>query len=327
MSTAADNECNEEGSSSAAPCCVPSESRPRLRISFSGGRTSALMTKLCVDKMGQTHDILITFANTGCEHEKTLEFVSQCDIHFGWNVVWLESVFNMDRGKGVVSRVVDYKTASRNGEPFEEYIQKNGLPNPMNPRCTDRLKEMSMDHYTHKMIGWKRGSYQTAIGIRADEMDRMSPNYKEKGFIYPLASMGYRKGDVKAALLEWPFDLDLKSEAYGNCVWCWKKSHRKLLTIAKNHPEHFEFPLRMEREYGEHRLSDAEPSPRVMFRKNTSAVEILAEAEIGAFREYSDSDYLQPSLFTFDMDHSSGCGESCEIGADLYSHNRQEHQP
>jgi len=39
--------------------------KPRLAISFSGGRTSAVMTKLCVDKFSNTHDIEITFAHTG----------------------------------------------------------------------------------------------------------------------------------------------------------------------------------------------------------------------------------------------------------------------
>ena len=296
-------------------CSVSSVCRPRLRISFSGGRTSALMTRLCVERMSATHDILITFANTGCEHEKTLDFVNQCDKHFGWGVVWLESVFNLTRGKGVVSKVVSYETASRNGEPFEGYIQKNGLPNTMNPRCTDRLKEMCMDHYTHKVQGWKRGSYQTVIGIRADEIDRVNPDYKEKGFMYPLADWGYRKDDVKAALMAWPFDLDLESEAYGNCTWCWKKSHRKLLTVAKHHPEHFDFPVRMEAKYGKHRISPDEPAPRVMFRKNKSAAVILEEAKTTAFREYSDNYHIAPSLFTFDMDYSIGCGESCEIGS------------
>jgi hypothetical protein len=297
--------------------------KTRLRISFSGGRTSALMTRLCVERMSATHDILITFANTGCEHEKTLDFVNQCDKHYGWGVVWLESVFNMTRGKGVVSKVVSYETASRDGEPFEEYIQKNGLPNTMNPRCTDRLKEMCMDHYTHKIHGWKRGTYLTAIGIRADEIDRVNPNYKEKGFMYPLADWGYRKDDVKAALMAWPFDLDLESEAYGNCVWCWKKSHRKLLTVAKNHPEHFDFPLRMEAKYGMHRLSN-EPSPRVIFRKNRTALDILEEAKAGDFREYSDNDHIAPSLFTLDMDYSIGCGESCEIGSSFSTAKTQK---
>ena len=65
--------------------------KPKLAISFSGGRTSAVMTKLCVEKFKDTHDIAIIFANTGCEHENTLDFVNKCDKHFGWGVVWIEA--------------------------------------------------------------------------------------------------------------------------------------------------------------------------------------------------------------------------------------------
>ena len=99
-------------------------SKPKLAISFSGGRTSAVMTKLCVEKFSDTHDIAITFANTGCEHENTLKFVDQCDKHFGWGVVWVEAVINQEKGIGPKHRIVDYETASRYGEPFEDAIKK-----------------------------------------------------------------------------------------------------------------------------------------------------------------------------------------------------------
>jgi len=288
--------------------------KPRIRVSFSGGRTSALMTRYVVERYGVTHDIVITFSNTGCEHENTLKFVNQCDEFFGWNVVWLESVFNMQKGKGVKAKIVSYGTASRNGEPFIEYIKKNGLPNMMNPRCSDRLKEHAMDHYTHQQIGWKRGSYLTAIGIRADEIDRVNPNYKERGFIYPLADLGIRKDEVKLALAEWPFDLDLKSEAYGNCVWCWKKSLRKLMTLAKEDESIFNFAKMVEAKYGGHKLSDDEKENRVMFRKKMSAFDIIRKANAEHFAPFIDSQYLQPSLFDSNLDMSLGCGESCEVG-------------
>ena len=81
--------------------------KPRLGISFSGGKTSAVMSKLCFDKFRETHDISITFANTGCEHEETLKFVDQCDKHFNWGVVWIEAVVQPQKGKGILHKVVD----------------------------------------------------------------------------------------------------------------------------------------------------------------------------------------------------------------------------
>ena len=83
-------------------------SKPKLAISFSGGRTSAVMTKLCVDKFSETHDIAITFANTGSEHENTLKFVDQCDKHFGWNVVWVEAVGQQQHTLGWLNLLEEY---------------------------------------------------------------------------------------------------------------------------------------------------------------------------------------------------------------------------
>lgn len=42
------------------------ESRSRLAISFSGGRTSAYMTDMLLGRYRDTHEVVVTFANTGC---------------------------------------------------------------------------------------------------------------------------------------------------------------------------------------------------------------------------------------------------------------------
>ena len=195
------------------------------------------------------------------------------------------------------------------------------MPNPNQPNCTSRLKEDVMDSYRHRDLGWKRASYYTAIGIRADEMDRMSDKRHEKKFVYPLADSGWTKEDVKAECATWPFDLDLKGEHYGNCTWCWKKSLRKLMTLAKEDVSIFDFPLRIEKihsltnQKGEH-----ENIERKFFRKNMTTVDIIEMARTTNFEPYVDVDQLdfgfsQPSYDVF-LDTGSACGESCEIGAD-----------
>ena len=292
----------------------------KLAISFSGGRTSAVMTKLCVEKFSKTHDIAITFANTGCEHENTLKFVDQCDKHFGWNVVWVEALVNPEKGKGIRHRVVTFETASRNGEPFESYVAKYGLPGPTHPQCTSRLKEDVM--YDHRRsMGWKRGSYWTAIGIRADEMDRMSESRLEKQFVYPLVDAGWTKADIKTECAKWPFDLDLKGEHYGNCTWCFKKSLRKLLTLAVDNEAIFAFPKMLEEKYQLVRDSDYDrDGEHKIFRKHMSTVDIIEMARTKNFEPYADTNQLdfgfsQASYDVF-LDTGSACGESCEIGAD-----------
>lgn len=290
--------------------------KPRLAISFSGGRTSAVMTKLCVDKFSETHDIAITFANTGCEHDNTLKFVDQCDKHFGWNVVWVEAVVNPEKGKGIRHKIVTFETASRNGKPFEDYIKKEGLTGPSNPGCTTRLKELPMNSYLKRELGWS--GYWTAIGIRADEIDRVSEKRIEKKFVYPLVDAGWTKEDVKSECASWPFDLDLKGEHYGNCTWCWKKSLRKLMTLAKDDVWLFEFPRRMEYEHERTNLQ-GEHKGRQIFRNNMTTVDVIEMARTKDFEPYVDIDQTQMfSEASYDvfLDTGSACGESCEIGAD-----------
>jgi 3'-phosphoadenosine 5'-phosphosulfate sulfotransferase (PAPS reductase)/FAD synthetase len=293
--------------------------KPKLAISFSGGRTSAVMTKLCVDKFSDTHDIAITFANTGCEHENTLKFVEQCDKHFGWGVVWVEALINQKQGEGTRHTVVNYETASRKGEPFIEAAKKYGLPNPIFQWCTRELKEHAMRSYLRYTLEWKPKTYWTAIGIRSDEMDRVSQKRLEHMFVYPLVDAGWTKEDIKAECASWPFDLDLKGEHYGNCVWCYKKSMRKLLTLAQDDETIFDFPKYLEDKFSECGAGATE-QPRQIFRKKMTTVDIISMAREGNFEPYVDTDQLdfgfsQPSYDVF-LDTGSACGESCEIGAD-----------
>jgi len=292
--------------------------KPKLAISFSGGRTSAVMTKLCVEKFKDTHDIAITFANTGSEHENTLKFVDQCDKHFGWNVVWIEAVVNPERGKGIRHKVVTYETAARDGEPLEADFAKHGLPGPGWLHCTRDTKELPIKDYL-KSLGWKWGEFWIAIGIRSDEMDRVSQNREKLKFVYPLVDAGWTKEDVKAECMSWPFDLDLKGEHYGNCTWCWKKSLRKHMTLALESPEVFDFPRRMEEKYSHITTTNDPNMSRQMFRKNMTTVDIIEMARTTDFEPYVDID--QSQLFSqanYDvfLDTGSACGESCEIGAD-----------
>lgn len=292
----------------------------KLAISFSGGRTSAVMTRTLWDRLrGTDTQIIITFANTGEEDPATLDFVHRCDTEFGWGVVWVECDVDPRRGKGVRHRVVDYATASRNGEPFERYIAKYGIPNHTNPKCTDVLKTLPMESYLRSR-GYRFGQekdHQTAIGIRADEMDRVDTNYRIKRFIYPLLSAGITKRDVAIAIKAWPFDLGISGDHFGNCRWCWKKSDRKLLTVMRENPAAFAFPERMERQYGTFKAdAKAGHNGRRYFFRGHRSVEDLRQRAVAGFRPYSDDPHHHAYDFDPDLDVGSACGESCEIGAD-----------
>lgn len=244
----------------------------RLNVSLSGGRTSLDMTKR-LKKAGvlPRRNVVVTFANTGEEDERTLRFVQEADQAYDLGVVWVEARVDLRDGFGTRHRVVTYETASRAGEPFERVIEKYGLPGPGYLHCTRELKANAIKSYL-RSIGWSAGSYDTAVGIRADEIDRMQT---EGGFVYPLAKLGVTKPDVHAAFVGENVQLDLPEEL-GNCVWCWKKSLWKLIWLMRNHPRVFDFPRRMEAAHAFTGAGDGRR--RYLFRHHLTVADIEAMA-------------------------------------------------
>lgn len=284
-----------------------------LFISFSGGKTSAYMTKWLLDnKKGDYDEIVVLFANTGQENEETLNFVNQCDINFKFNTVWLEALVNPEFGCGTRELITNYESASRNGAPFERVIKKYGIPNKAAPFCTRELKLAPMNSYI-KSLGWKKGTYETAIGIRFDEMDRVSSKMKELNIIYPLAE---ENKQTKQSINRWwerqSFNLNLP-EHYGNCKTCFKKSRRKLLTIAQDNPEFFKFFDEMEMKHGR-TGNHSRDENRKFFRDRESAKDILAASK-QHFKRYDPRESIDTNLDLFDefMDSANGCSESCEV--------------
>lgn len=289
----------------------------QIFISFSGGATSAYMTHMIKEWVKETcpwRRVITLFANTGQEHEATLEFVKRCDEEFGFGTVWVEAVVDRRHGKGIRHKRVDFETASRNGEPFEAVIAKYGIPNAASPSCTRDTKLAPMTSFL-RSVRWRAGMYSTAVGIRVDEIDRVSfSKMKNCGYFYPFADAGITKEDVRQWWLKQKFRLNLP-EHLGNCVWCWKKTNRKLLTIAKENPLYFDFPKRMEEIYpfaGPDRRVGADRPPRVFNRGNKRIVDILEEST-RPFDPFIDGKFIP---FDELMDVGGSCGDSCEIGAD-----------
>jgi len=274
----------------------------RVLISFSGGRTSGYMTHRLLRELPDTVDARIVFANTGQEDDRTLNFVNDCENIFGWDITWVEADVHHGERKGTTHKIVDFNSASRNGEPFEEVIKKYGLPNQSMPHCTRELKLQPIKSLCREW-GWKKGTYHSAVGIRADEMDRMSA-YAEKEFlVYPLVKWGVKKPEI----LEWwrqqNFDLYVP-EHRGNCVWCWKKSFKKLVQVHREDEDLFDFPLRMEKEYGwTGSLAKKSGNRQTMFRGNRSAKDVIEMSQSG-HEGFEDPNFVEE------------CAESCEVFSD-----------
>lgn len=209
-------------------------------ISFSGGRTSAYMLwRVLQSNGGLPEEAAVCFANTGKEDEATLRFVDRCSKEWGVPITWLE--YRPEEPKFVV---VDFNTASRDGEPFEALIRKRQyLPNPVSRFCTVELKVRTIHRYL-KSLGWTE--WDSMLGIRADEPRRLAKignqdygKHEEK--TAPLGQSGITKEMVGEFWRNQLFDLELPNHdgvtLHGNCDLCYLKGGAQILSLIQEKPQ------------------------------------------------------------------------------------------
>ena len=268
----------------------------------------------CLLHWEEKFDMKIVFANTGQENEETLVFVDKCDKKFNLNVHWVEAVAHHGERKGCTHKIVDFETASRNGEPFEDIIKKYGIPNHSFPHCTRETKLAPITSFPREYFGTRK--YQTAIGIRVDEIDRMSSRRIENRIIYPLIEkdmVQMTKPKINFFWKTMPFRLNLRGYQ-GNCKTCWKKSDKKLWLIAKESPEQFNFMNDMEEKYprvGAEFKKDETCVDRVFFRKHRTAKDILEQSKSFEGKVVDDAQIYDIELDLFDDTESCDVWSSC----------------
>jgi len=211
-------------------------------VSFSGGRTSGLMLRKLLMAYGGKlpADCHVVFANTGKEDEATLRFVRDCAELWRVPIVWVEY-----RPDGDGWALVDFASASRNGEPFEALIRKrNYLPNPVARFCTVELKILRAVDYM-RSLGYTE--HDNLIGLRADEPRRLAklradPSGGTKGVERraPLAEAGLTRWHVAHFWQRSDFDLALPNidgtTMHGNCDLCFLKHSAIVASLIAEKP-------------------------------------------------------------------------------------------
>ncbi len=218
----------------------------RTAISVSGGRTSGYMLWRALQSNGGRlpDGCIALFANTGKEHEATLEFVRDMSARWAVPIQWVEY-----REEAPGFACVDFDGAARSGEPFEALIRKRRfLPNSVTRFCTSELKIRTMFKHI-RSLGWldDEDGVEQFIGIRADEQRRVakmrsgkhSESVKFENRI-PLADAGITVGDVAAFWADQPFGLALPSingrTVHGNCDLCFLKPAAQVMSLIREEP-------------------------------------------------------------------------------------------
>lgn len=215
-------------------------------INFSGGRTSAYMTKRLLDETNEKY--IICFQNTGRESRETLDFINECDKRWNLGIVWVEY-----RHPSVVKErfeVVTYDTASRNGQPFDFLLKQRpaSIPNVAFRYCTLELKIKTVKRYL-KSIGVT--DYISFNGIRYDEPKRWAKikDNEEFDVELPLVSWKVTKRDVMDFWASQEFDLGI-NDPYGNCDGCFLKGKGKLIQILSKNPDALDWWINVEKASG-----------------------------------------------------------------------------
>jgi len=246
-------------------------------LSFSGGRTSAFMLHRALEANdGLPDEAVVCFANTGKEEEATLRFVQDCSEKWAVPITWVEY-----RAPASYA-VVDFETASREGEPFEALMRHRGLiPNPMSRFCTQELKIRSMarllkDRGMVETVG--AGEFFSWVGIRADEPRRAAKIDRSRT---PLVTAGIGAQDVGAFWKAQPFDLGLPNmngkTMHGNCDLCFLKPAAQVAALIAEKPSRAVWWARMEREIPTLGRTTAQGSVFRMDRASYAAMATTAE--------------------------------------------------
>lgn len=246
-------------------------------ISFSGGRTSAYMLwRYLESNQGLPEQAIVCFCNTGKEDESTLQFVFDCQKNWGIPIVWLE--YDNSESKFVI---VDFYSASRNGEPFEKLIErKKYLPNPVARFCTAELKILTIDRY-FKSLGIEE--YATAVGLRADEQRRAARMVDK---LMPLIKAGVTQKDIQNFWNANSFNLKLPFNngitPLGNCDLCFLKGGNQIVSLIADKPQRAVWWAEMETKIGGTWRSDR-PAYKEMMQFVDQQKDLFSDESIDCF--------------------------------------------
>jgi hypothetical protein len=271
---------------------------------------SSIMMALKLKEWYPDHTILYAMANTSKEDIKSLDFMHKCDEYFDLGVNWIQAIFNPKRGDGVGFEIVDYYTLKRKGEIFEQGIKKLGISSKINAWCNRDMKLVPLKKFADSVFGLD--NYSIAVGLRADEIDRVKKAYYTNNTFYPLMDNGITTKDRNRFWNEQPIQIEIPAYK-GNCDLCYKKSNRKIMTVIKEEPNKVDWWNKMIKQYSQIPIEGkpsynayAENGGMSFYRQNIS-LDTLIEMASKPFKRATDEYIYESDLFDIEEECGSGC--------------------
>jgi 3'-phosphoadenosine 5'-phosphosulfate sulfotransferase (PAPS reductase)/FAD synthetase len=321
------------------------EDNKNILCTISAGYSSIMMA-LKIKEWYPDHKVVYVMANTSKEHKESLIFMNKCDEYFNLNMNWIEAEFYYGRiingtkhifttkeferlskrnffrcsygylktighfKVGVKPRVVKYKDLKTKGEIFENGIKKLGISSKINAWCNRDMKIVPIKKFADSIFGLN--NYSIAVGMRADEIDRVGKAYKTNNTFYPLLDNGITTKDRNKFWSKQPIKIEIPAYK-GNCDLCYKKSNRKIMTVLKEEPDKAEWWNNMIKKYSQISIEGkpsynayAENGGMNFYRQNISLDELIKMAS-EPFKMATDEYVYENDLFDKEEDCGSGC--------------------
>lgn len=203
---------------------IEEDMEKRNLLWFSCGVTSAVMTKLLIDK-GLNCEVL--YCDTGSEHEDNKRFLQDIEKWIGKKIIVLKNP--------------KYDDIYDVFEDKKFIVQKSFAP------CTIELKKIMRLKYqrdtdTH-YFGYDVGEQKRAVHFR-----KRNPEIKAE---FPLIDLRYSKQDCINEILKAKIDLPVMYKMgykNNNCIGCVKGGLGYWNKIRKDFPDHFNKMAKLERE-------------------------------------------------------------------------------
>jgi 3'-phosphoadenosine 5'-phosphosulfate sulfotransferase (PAPS reductase)/FAD synthetase len=232
--------------------------KPLAVVSVSGGKDSTATALLAMDRMGRKNCRFV-FADTGNEHELTLEYVNNYMPTVFGEVITLKADFSRQiagkrayvetkwPGKGVPDDIIRRALSILHptGNAFLDLcLWKGRFPSRMAQFCTQELKRRPLDAYMLDRLyeGWELSSWR---GIRRDESrnrkDAKDREMAAEGWMIerPIASWTAQQTvdfvRDRGVRLNPLYSLGMKRVGCMPCINCGKD---ELLEISKRFPDH-----------------------------------------------------------------------------------------
>jgi 3'-phosphoadenosine 5'-phosphosulfate sulfotransferase (PAPS reductase)/FAD synthetase len=277
----------------------------------SAGLTSVMMA-IKFNEWYPKSKVINVFLNTGKEDIRSLQFMNECDKHYKLNLVWLEAIINPIKNKGTDYKVTTFEELDTKGLMFEEGIKKYGIPSRVNKWCNRELKLEPLKKYANYIFGVN--NWSLALGIRTDEIDRISDKYKENNIFYPPFENKVDKRERNKFWKDKTIKLNIKGYE-GNCDFCFEKSKRKRMTIANENPQNAIWWNEMENKYslteieGKEQYNSMVLNGGAYFGRLNESVKQLIKDSKKPFAKATDEYIYENDLFDLESD----CGKNCNV--------------